>query len=73
MLLYSMLLLLILLRWSLLPGKMKRGDEEWSIRLKPTTDIAAEMGKRKKSGQLFVGFALESDNGLENAKRKAEK
>ncbi|MDX2431455.1 MAG: bifunctional phosphopantothenoylcysteine decarboxylase/phosphopantothenate--cysteine ligase CoaBC [Bacteroides sp.] len=50
--------------------KMKRGNEEWSIRLKPTTDIAAEMGKRKKNGQLFVGFALESDNGLENAKRK---
>lgn len=52
--------------------KMKRGNEEWSIRLKPTTDIAAEMGKKKKSGQLFVGFALESDNGLEHAKRKLE-
>jgi len=53
-----------------LPGKMKRGDEEWSIRLKPTTDIASEMGKRKKKDQLFIGFALESDHGLENAKRK---
>jgi phosphopantothenoylcysteine decarboxylase/phosphopantothenate--cysteine ligase len=53
-----------------LSGKMKRGTEEWSIRLKPTKDIAAEMGKRKKSGQIFVGFALESDHGLEHAKRK---
>jgi phosphopantothenoylcysteine decarboxylase/phosphopantothenate--cysteine ligase len=53
-----------------LSGKMKRGTEEWSIRLKPTTDIAAEMGKRKKKGQVFVGFALESDHGVEHAKRK---
>ena len=50
--------------------KMKRGDEEWSIRLKPTTDIASEMGKRKKKDQLFIGFALESEDGLEHAKRK---
>ncbi|MCP4309963.1 MAG: bifunctional phosphopantothenoylcysteine decarboxylase/phosphopantothenate--cysteine ligase CoaBC [Bacteroidetes bacterium] len=53
-------------------AKVKRGKEEWNIRLKPTTDIASEMGKRKKSGQLFVGFALETDNGLENAKLKLE-
>ncbi len=53
--------------------KVKRGKEEWSIRLKPTADIAAEMGKRKKSGQLFVGFALESDHGVENAGLKLKK
>ena len=53
--------------------KVKRGKEEWSIRMKPTTDIAAEMGKRKKSGQIFVGFALESDHGLENARLKLVK
>lgn len=53
--------------------KVKRGNQEWSIRMKPTTDIAAEMGKRKKSGQLFVGFALEIDHGLENARLKLEK
>ncbi len=53
--------------------KVKRGNQEWSIRMKPTTDIAAEMGKRKKSGQLFVGFALESDHGLEHARLKLVK
>jgi len=53
--------------------KVKRGKEEWNIRMKPTADIAAEMGKRKKSSQLFVGFALESDHGLENALKKLEK
>jgi phosphopantothenoylcysteine decarboxylase / phosphopantothenate---cysteine ligase len=52
--------------------KVKRGDEEWSIRLKPTRDISAEMGKRKLAGQLLVGFALETNNELENALRKLE-
>lgn len=52
--------------------KVKRGDEEWSIRLKPTRDIAAEMGKRKHAGQLLVGFALETNDEMENALRKLE-
>jgi len=52
--------------------KVKRGEEEWSIRMKPTRDIAAEMGKRKLAGQLLVGFALETNNEMENALRKLE-
>jgi len=53
--------------------KVKRGTEDWTIQLKPTKDIAAEMGKRKKAGQLMVGFALETDNEEEHARRKLEK
>ena len=53
--------------------KVKRGAEEWSIKLKPTRDIASDMGKKKRSGQILVGFALETDNELENARRKLEK
>lgn len=53
--------------------KVKRGEDEWTIRLKPTKDIAAEMGKRKSAGQLLVGFALETDNELEHARLKLEK
>jgi len=53
--------------------KVKRGTDEWTIRLKPTKDIAAEMGRRKVSGQLLVGFALETDNELEHARKKLEK
>ena len=53
--------------------KVKRGAEEWSIKLKPTRDIASDMGKKKKSGQILVGFALETDNEFENARRKLEK
>jgi phosphopantothenoylcysteine decarboxylase/phosphopantothenate--cysteine ligase len=50
--------------------KVKRGNQEWIIRLQPTKDIAAELGRKKRSGQLFVGFALETDRGLENAVAK---
>ena len=54
-------------------SKVKRDKEEWTIRLKATRDIAAEMGKIKTDGQLLVGFALETDNELESARRKLEK
>ncbi len=40
--------------------KLKRGEEVLHLDLKPTPDIAAELGKRKKAGQLLVGFALET-------------
>ncbi len=50
--------------------KVKRGDESWSIQLEPTRDIAGELGKRKSSKQFFVGFALETDHGLEHAQEK---
>ena len=53
--------------------KVKRGEERWSIELKPTKDISAEMGKRKKAGQVMVGFALETDNEIEHARKKLEK
>lgn len=40
------------------------------IRLVPTKDIAQELGTRKTNKQLLVGFALETNNELENAKIK---
>lgn len=51
-------------------SKVKRGREEWSIQLKPTRDIAATLGKEKRDGQLFVGFALETDDELQHAREK---
>jgi len=53
--------------------KLKRGGDELTIRLKPTKDIAAEMGRGKLKGQLMVGFALETNNELENARQKLER
>ena len=50
--------------------KFKRGKEDLIIRLKPTQDIAAALGKLKKNNQVMVGFALETNNEIENAKDK---
>ncbi len=53
--------------------KVKRGDDDWIIRLKPTDDIALALGKMKKEGQLLVGFALESRDEIRNARKKLVK
>lgn len=50
--------------------KIKRGNETWKLHLKPTKDIAAELGRQKKENQLLVGFALETTDELENARKK---
>ncbi|MGL5013876.1 MAG: bifunctional phosphopantothenoylcysteine decarboxylase/phosphopantothenate--cysteine ligase CoaBC [Bacteroidales bacterium] len=54
-------------------SKIKREGEELIIRLKPTKDIAAAVGAAKKPGQLVVGFALETDNELNNAQDKLKR
>ena len=53
--------------------KMKRGSGEMVLRLKPTEDIAALLGQPKKSSQILVGFALETDNEVSNAIGKLKK
>jgi phosphopantothenoylcysteine decarboxylase/phosphopantothenate--cysteine ligase len=50
--------------------KMKKGAEPLTIELRPTPDILAECGRRKRRGQLLVGFAAETENVLENAGEK---
>lgn len=50
--------------------KIKKKDEHLTLNLIKTTDIAATLGERKKSGQLHVGFALETNDALENARQK---
>jgi phosphopantothenoylcysteine decarboxylase / phosphopantothenate---cysteine ligase len=54
-------------------SKIKKKEEEFLLELTKTKDIAYELGKAKKSGQVTVGFALETDNELENAKSKLAK
>lgn len=51
--------------------KIKRENQgEITLRLVSNPDIAKEMGARKREGQFNVGFALETDNGHENAFKK---
>ena len=49
--------------------KIKKSDAEISIELEKTQDILLSLGKAKKD-QLLVGFALETENEVENAKGK---
>ena len=53
--------------------KIKKKEDVFSIEMTKTTDIAATLGKEKKTGQIIVGFALETDNEFENAKGKLER
>ncbi len=48
----------------------KRGKRSLLLRLSPTPDILAAMGKKKKKNQFLAGFALESRNGIKNALHK---
>jgi phosphopantothenoylcysteine decarboxylase / phosphopantothenate---cysteine ligase len=50
--------------------KIKKADNELVITLKPTSDIAMLLGKMKKASQFLAGFALETDNEIENARGK---
>jgi phosphopantothenoylcysteine decarboxylase/phosphopantothenate--cysteine ligase len=53
--------------------KIKKGEEEILLELKPTVDILKEMGKQKKQ-KLLIGFSLETEDEIKNAKKKlAEK
>ena len=54
-------------------GKIKKDSASLNITLVGTKDILSEMGKAKKKTQLLAGFALETDNELENAKSKLQK
>lgn len=53
--------------------KIKKKEGDLSIQLKRTIDIAASFGKIKKAGQITIGFALETQNELENAKSKRKR
>lgn len=53
--------------------KVKRGNEDMVVRLKPTRDIAGSLGELKRKDQLLIGFALETNNEIENARKKLQK
>lgn len=53
-------------------NKIKKSDDDLSIRLDRTKDIALELGKIKDN-KILVGFAAETNDLLENAKNKIQK
>jgi len=54
-------------------SKIKKEEGLKHIELEPTTDILAQMGATKKSHQLLIGFALETDNEVANAQSKLQR
>jgi phosphopantothenoylcysteine decarboxylase/phosphopantothenate--cysteine ligase len=50
--------------------KMKKGIDSITLKLKPTADIAATLGRSKKASQIIAGFALETNNEIKNATAK---
>jgi len=54
-------------------SKIKKGDGNLTITLARTQDVLAYLGKHKPQKQILVGFALETDNEIVNAKKKLQK
>src|SRR5581483_8503223 len=50
--------------------KIKKTATRLSLELDPTPDILAEVGKKKNEHQLLIGFAAETQNLVEEARRK---
>ena len=53
--------------------KMKKGDNDMSIPLTRTQDILGWLGDHKQAGQVLVGFSMETENLIENSRRKLTK
>ena len=53
--------------------KIKKKDGEMSIELKRTRDILGYVAEHKKDGQLICGFSMETQNMLENSRKKLKK
>lgn len=50
--------------------KMKKSDSDLSLELVRTKDILAHLGSNRKEGQFICGFAMETQNVLENSRSK---
>ncbi len=53
--------------------KIKKKDGDMSIELKRTQDILAYLGEHKRENQFICGFSMETQNMLENSRKKLEK
>ena len=53
--------------------KVKKSDDDLTIRLRRTPDVLAGLGARKRDGQVLVGFALETHDGLTHARAKLDR
>lgn len=54
------------------PQKIKKGDQNLNITLIPTIDILRNIASVRTNSQTVVGFSLETENDLENGKKKLQ-
>ena len=52
--------------------KIKKADGDGTIALKRTRDILKYLGEHKKENQFLCGFSMETENMLENSRKKLE-
>lgn len=53
--------------------KIKKKDDDMSIKLTRNTDIIKYMGENRREGQFLCGFSMETENMIENSKAKLKK
>lgn len=54
-------------------SKIKKADGDMAIPLKRTTDILKYIGENRREGQVICGFSMETDNVIENSRKKLTK
>lgn len=54
-------------------NKIKKSDGNMSLELERTADILKTLGSRRREGQFICGFAMETENLIENSRKKLEK
>ncbi|MBR6069444.1 MAG: bifunctional phosphopantothenoylcysteine decarboxylase/phosphopantothenate--cysteine ligase CoaBC [Ruminococcus sp.] len=54
-------------------NKIKKSDGDMVIELKRTTDILKYIGEHKRVGQVVCGFSMETENVIENSRKKLTK
>ena len=55
------------------PQKIKKDQGQLTLTLERNPDILAELGQHRRDGQILVGFSMETENLLDNARKKLQK
>ena len=55
---------------SVADNKIKKSDKDFSIPMKRTEDILKYLGENRREGQVICGFSMETENMLENSRKK---
>jgi phosphopantothenoylcysteine decarboxylase / phosphopantothenate---cysteine ligase len=54
-------------------GKRPKNEQPWTVTLEPTGDVLAQLGARRRNGQVLIGFAADhGETGLARAREKLE-